>query len=379
MILAEHKGKELLKSYGVPVPRGEVVFTPKEASRLAERLGGRAVLKAQVLAGRRGRAGGVRLAETPQRTQYLADQMLGREILGHSVEAILVEEWVEATRELYLSFTVDALRGHSLVLFSLRGGMDIEDLAQEYPQAIHRSHLASPSEDSQEEIARWARSAGMGEDSNALARLILACHGAFEELDVLLLEINPLFLKASGELVAGDCKMEVDDNSLFRHPEFIPLKEAQLSPREREAAQIGVSYVEMEGDVGLIASGAGLGMATLDMLQQVGLAPANFLDTGGGITRELVERAVRLVLTPQRVRGGLINLYGGINPMVDAAEGIVAGLGQELIAKPIVVKLVGNRQEEAWEILEARGIPVVKTVRTEEAARLLARRLGGAR
>lgn len=379
MIVIEHRGKVLLKEYGIPIPRGEVASTPEEAARLAQDLGGRAVLKAQVLAGRRGKAGGIRRVRSPEEAREAATELLGRELLGQKVEGVLVEEWVEAAQELYLSFTVDAASGRSLVLFSPQGGMEVEELAQKHPTATRRFYLASPEEDKEEELLGWVEGAGMGAGCPRLAQVVLAGHRAFVGLDLLLLEINPLFLKASGELVAGDCKMELDNNALFRHPALAPQREAQLSPREREASRIGISYVEMEGDIGVIASGAGLGMATLDMLRGVMLSPANFLDTGGGITRELMEKAVRFVLEPEAVRGGLINLYGGINPMVEAAEGIIAGLEGMGGGKPIVVKLAGNQEEEAWAVLEARRIPVVKTVRTEEAADLLARLLGGAR
>jgi succinyl-CoA synthetase beta subunit len=197
-------------------------------------------------------------------------------------------------------------------------------------------------------------------------------YATFVERDAIIAEINPLALLADGRLVAADCRMEVDEDAPYRQPAFKSAKEAQLDERERLAQEIGVTYVAMDGDVGLIASGAGLGMASLDMLKLAGLDPANFLDTGGGINRELMRRAVHLTLGPDNVRGELINLYGGINPMVEAALGIVDALKEMPQRKPLVVKLLGNREAEAWAILEAEGVAVCKVVRTEEAAHKLA-------
>lgn len=211
----------------------------------------------------------------------------------------------------------------------------------------------------------------------SLSDILAKLYETFVACDALIAEVNPLAMLSDGRIVAADCRMEVDDDSLFRQQAYGAYREAQMDEREREANQIGVSYVGLGGDVGLIASGAGLGMASLDMLGLADLSPANFLDTGGGITRELMRRAVQLTLYPEGVRGELINLYGGINPMVEAALGVVDALREMPVRKPVVVKLLGNRQEEAWGILEAEGVPVVKRVRTEDAARKLAEILTG--
>jgi len=201
----------------------------------------------------------------------------------------------------------------------------------------------------------------------------VALHRAFKEMALILAEINPLALCADDRLVALDCKVEIDDNVLLKRPEFLALRDQLLGGREREAAEIGASYVPLEGDIGLIASGAGLGMATMDLMRLAGLEPANFLDTGGGITRHLIYRAVGLVLEPTEVKASLINLYGGINPMLEAARGIIEAIEDLKIKKPLVVKVLGNDQEEAWSLLERAGITVVKTGHTEAAVELLAR------
>ncbi len=372
MVLFEHIAKGKLAEYDLPIPKGALARSAQEAREIARALGGPVVIKAQVPAGGRGRAGGVKMARTPQEAEALARELIGGELLGYSVQGVLVEERLEIDQEFYLGLTIDPSVGSGLLLFSQMGGVEVEELAEEHPEKLHRLSIASYPE-LEKCMDVWLEGIGLeAKLSQPLQRFISRSYRAFEELDLFLLEINPLVVLPGGELVAADCKMELDDNSLFRHPEFKELKGQLMTEREREALCIGVSYVEMEGDVALIASGAGLGMASLDMMRQAGMNPANFLDTGGGISRELMEGAVKFVLAPKEIRGVLINLYGGINPMVEAAEGIVAALAQMKQPKLMVVKLVGNRQEEAWEILEELGIPVVKTVHTEEATRLLA-------
>lgn len=375
MILLEHIAKGRLAEYGLPIPKGALARSAREAGEIAKALGGPMVIKAQVPTGGRGRAGGIKMARNPQEAEALAAGLMGKELLGHPVRGVLVEERLEMSQELYLSLAIDLSAGSGLLLFSRMGGVEVEELAEEHPGELHKLLVASyPG--LREHVGTWLEGIGLeAELSQSLRRIISRSYRAFEELDLLLLETNPLAVLPGGKLVAADCKMELDDNSLFRHPELKELKWEFMSEREREAFSIGVSYVEMEGDVALIASGAGLGMASLDMMRQAGMRPANFLDTGGSISQELMEKAVKFVLAPKRIEGVLINLYGGINPMVEAAEGITAALAQMEQSRPMVVKLVGNRQEEAWEILEGQGIPVVKTVHTEEAAQLLARML----
>ena len=376
MLLLEYQAKTELSKMGVAVPEGAVARTPEEASGIAAALGRAVVVKAQVPAGGRGKAGAIRLAQSPDEAARAAEEILGRRVGGHLVDCVLVEEKLPIQQELYLSIVFDAAHAGYTVLFSTQGGMDIEELAAAHPESIQRLALDPFSQLDLERAASLLQAGGLeAPHLSGVQETLLTLYRLFREKDLLLAEINPLALGARPWPVAVDFKMEVDDDALFRHPEYIPIFMQRLDERERIAHELGISFVALDGDIGVIASGAGLGMATLDLLQREGLRPANFLDTGGGITEKLMYRAVRLVMEPAGVRGGLINLYGGINPMVEAAQGIVAALQDMPVRKPIVVKLVGNRQEEAWAILEGAGVPVVKTVRTEEAAALLARLL----
>ncbi|HID87543.1 MAG TPA: ATP-grasp domain-containing protein [Anaerolineae bacterium] len=379
MILPEYRGKQELQKRGINVPAGAVVETAREARKVAERLDGAVVIKAQVPTGGRGKAGGIVVVSSPNEAEEAARSLIGRSLLGHEIKAVLVEERLEVKREFYLGVIAETAIGLVELIFSTLGGIEIEALAESHPDEVHRLALEPFAQLGDSQALDWLRGKGLDEAlTKEVAGTAVALHRTFMELDLILAEINPLALCADGRLVAVDCKMEMDDNALFRHPEFIPLWRELLSEQEREAAYIGVSYVPMDGDVALIASGAGLGMATLDIMKLAGLRPANFLDTGGGITCDLMYRAVRFVLKPAGVRGALINLYGGINPMLEAAHGIVNAVRDFNLNKPLVVKLLGNQQEEAWQLLEEAGITVVKSLYTEEAVRLLAKMLKGA-
>ncbi|MDA8216458.1 MAG: acetate--CoA ligase family protein [Dehalococcoidales bacterium] len=379
MMLLEHMGKAELAARGLPIPRGYLATTPAAASEAAANLGGPVAVKAQVPAGGRGKAGGIVMAEDAAAAEAAAARLLGATLVGHRVQTVLVEERLAITREFFLGLAVDPASAGHVALFSTEGGVDIETVAARTPERVRRlwiDPLSGLPADTSTLFAGLVEAELIGR----LAEVLGSLYEVFRGRDALLTEINPLVLLTDGRLVAADCRLEVDEDSLFRQTDFQPFREAQMDEREREAFRIGVSYVRLGGDVGLIASGAGLGMASLDMLKLAGLTPANFLDTGGGITRALMRQAVQLTLGPDDVRGELINLYGGINPMVEAALGIVDALHEMPARKPMVVKLLGNRQEEAWSILEGEGVPVVKCVRTEDAAEKLAALLaaGGA-
>jgi succinyl-CoA synthetase beta subunit len=375
MILTEHAGKVKLHQKGVPVPRGEKASSPYEVSQIARGLAVPVAIKAQVPAGKRGKAGGIRFAYTPEAAQRASMELLGSSVLGHPVWSVLVEEKLDVCREMYVSFMLDVASGGHMALFSPLGGVDVEELAISHPESIHRVSIDPLGGFQASRALLQSEAEGV---ENGVARFVEKLYEAYTGLDCTLLEINPLALLADGRVVALDCKMEVDDNALYRHPDLRDMKRESMDDRERCAADLGVTYVGLDGDVAVIGSGAGLGMATMDIVKLAGMEPANFLDTGGGITSDLMYGAVRLVLEPRKVRGGLINLYGGINPMVAAADGIVAALqADQALRKPLVVKVLGNQQEEAWKLLEGAGIPVVKTVRTEDAAERLARLMEG--
>ena len=366
--MVEYQGKEIFRSHGIPVPAGRVAGTPEEAFEAAGALGGRVVVKAQVTAGGRGKAGFVRLAEDPEGARDAAEAMLGKIHGGLPVEEVLVEERAAISREMYLGVLLHNRSGRAILMFCEQGGVDIEQVARETPEKLVKWTVPHIAEVREYQVRNELRKAGLRGD--LLARVSSAgfrlCR-AFSENDLTLAEINPLAVLENGEILAADSKVEMDNNALFRHPAFGSAKKDLTDPFEREAHDIGVTYVQMDGEIGIIASGAGLAMNTMDILSARGHAPANFLETGGGITAALIENAMGLLEKNPRVRGLIVNLYGGINPMIEAAKGIAAAREGSLKKLPVVVKLLGNHQEEAWSILESKGIPVVKNVHTEQA------------
>lgn len=377
MKLLEYQGKALFSGHGIVVPWGKVAKTPEEAERVFEELRMPVVVKAQVATGGRGKAGGVKLASSSKEVKGAASAILGMKIKGNVVRSLLVEEALDLDKEMYLSFTVDSSNSNVLFMFSPEGGMDIEELAREKPDRLLRWHIEDVGSTKEYELRNRIRKLGLrGKELVELSSLAFRACQCFYKNDLLLLEINPLCRLKDGRFVAADAKVEVDDNALFRHEELKAVEEVIEDPFEREAREIGVTYVNVGGNVGVIASGAGLAMNTMDILFDEGLKPANFLETGGGITQELIFRSLKLLFKDDNVKGIIVNLYGGVNPMVEAAKGVVEGVKANAKGIPIVVKLLGNQQEEAWAILEAAGVPVVKSVHTEEAVLKLKEAMG---
>lgn len=367
MKLLEYQGKEFLSSIGVEVPKGYVASTPEEAYSAARAIGGRVVLKVQVPVGGRGKAGGIKVAKDPEEAKLLASGLLGMEIKGFKVSKILVEEALEAEKEMYMSVAIDFQRGMRVFMFCDSGGMDIEEIVRNCPERLLKIDKY-PSEPLREyEVRISLRKRGFsGELLTKLSRLACNLFKAFVDSDALILEINPLCLLRDGRLMAVDAKVEIDDNALFRQKRFLDPELSEFEdPLEREAKEIGVTYVGMDGDIGLISSGAGLGMCTIDLMADEGLRPANFLETGGGITARLLRDSIALLLKRGGIRAIIINLYGGVNSLVEAAKGIKEA--KESFAKdiPMVVKAIGNQQEEAWEILSSAGVHIVYTFHTE--------------
>lgn len=377
MKLLEYQGKEILRRHGVTTPQGRLARTPAEAREAADQLGP-VVVKVQIPSGGRGKAGGIRPAADPAEAGERASELLGSTIKGFPVESVLVEEKVALQEELYLGLTIDNRRGVAVLMFCASGGMDIEGVAVSHPELVYKLELPAGAELREYEARQLIRKAGFqGKTLVQLAQVATKLYHCFTQYDLVVAEINPLGLLADGQVVAADCKMEVDDNSLFRHPEFGNEKDTLQDPLEREAREIGVTYIKLDGDVGIIASGAGLGMNTMDLILVAGHRPANFLETGGGITRELMRRAVQLVAKHEQVRGIIVNLYGGVNPLVAAAEGVVDGVKTLPERLPVVVKALGNQQGEAHAVLTSAGLPVVKSIRTEDAVAELVRQLEG--
>ena len=366
MRLHEYEAKRIFARHGIPVPRGQVTGQPEEAARIALSLGGPAVVKAQVLAGGRGRAGGIRQAASPEEAQEHTRQLLGSCVRGLPVEAVLVEERLDIVSELYLGIAVDGAVGRPAVMLSADGGVGIEELATNRPEALASIHADPLSGLSAAQARQLAEAAGLGGETAAdAARLAELLYGAFASCDAQLAEINPLALQLDGRLVAADAVLELDDAALFRHPEW--------HERAGDRQVGGMTFVELDGQIGLVCSGAGLGMATMDLIAEQA-RPANFLETGGAITEELMETAMRRVLARPGLQGVLINIYGGINPIHEGARGI-ARVMAEGVSVPVVAKAFGNFQDETWAILEEAGVQVVRSLATEDAVAELLRRI----
>jgi succinyl-CoA synthetase beta subunit len=375
LIISEHLAKCLVAAYGLQVPPGRVAQTPEAARAAAQELGGSAfVVKALIPTGGRGKAGGVKLCDSINAVNDAAQSLLGHELLGCHVTTVLVEKAMPIAREIYAGVVANSATDRIDLAVSIAGGMDIENIARNDDQAIWQLPVEPGDILPLYRLHQWLRQVGVeGVNIVDLAHVLVTLYRAAADLDAILLEINPLAVLTDGSFALLDCKLEIDDNSLPRHPELAEVYRASLSSRELRARELGVSYVPLDGDIGVITSGAGLGMCTIDLLKQQGLKPANFLDTGGGISASLVQGALELIMEPPQVRGAIINLYGGINRMLEASKGIVAALQTIPGERPLVVKILGNQQEEAWAMLETvPNVHVIRVVQTEDAVSRLA-------
>jgi succinyl-CoA synthetase beta subunit len=366
--LYEYEAKNIAKQYGIPVPRGKVAFTPTEAGQVASEIGGEVVVKAQVLVGGRGLAGGVKFASSPEEAAEVASRLLSSEIRGVKVSAVLVEEKICISRELYLSLTIDRAVRKPVFLVSEMGGVEIEDLARRYPGKIKRIYI-DPEVGYTSYMVRIPLTALNLPWSliGDLDSLLKSMYRIMVEYDAELVEFNPLVLTCDGRLVAVDAKIIVDDNSLQRHPELQKLHGREYLDFERRAKELGFSYVELDGDIGVISNGAGLTMATMDSILYYGGRPANFLDIGGGATRDRVKEAVKLMLQHPRSRVLLVNIFGGITRCDEVALGIVDALGEVGELKPIIVRMLGTNEEEGRRILREHNI--VSYVEMDEAVK----------
>jgi succinyl-CoA synthetase beta subunit len=355
--LYEYQGKELLARLGVAVPRGEVAATPAEARAAAQRIGGRVVVKAQVQIGGRGKAGGIKLAETPEEAEARAGEIIGMDIRGHTVHRVWVEEASDIAREYYASVTFDRGEKMPLVMLSAAGGMDIEEVAATQPDKLARLHV-DPLTGFQPHHARWLSfHAGIDEAAmRGVADVVARAYEGFVANDLMLLEINPLILTAAGAVVALDAKVTVDNNSLYRHPDLAALRDVEAAdPQEQMAAERGVTYVKLDGDVGILGNGAGLVMSTLDVVALAGGRPANFLDAGGGSKADEVVTALEVLLSDPKVRVLLINIFGGITRGDEVAEGLLTAIDRLGTSIPIVVRLDGTNEEEGRRIIAERA------------------------
>ena len=373
MNLHEYQARELLARAGVPVPPSRVAATLEEAEVAAAEFGGEVIVKAQVHAGGRGKAGGVRLASGPVGARAAAEQILGMTIKGLPVPQVLVAPAAEIRRELYLSIVLDREERTASMIASAEGGVDIEEVAARSPERVLRVP-ADPFLGLQPWQARGAAyELGIeGAQARRFAEIAVRLHRVLTENDASLVEVNPLAEVAGGELQALDAKVSIDDNALYRHPDLAAMRDpGQEAPSEVRAAEAGITYVALDGDIGCMVNGAGLAMATMDIINQYGGAPANFLDVGGGATREQVAAALDIILSEPGVRAVLINIFGGITRCDLVARGILEALERVGRRSPMVVRLVGTNEEEGRRIIESADLPSAASL--PDAAELVMR------
>jgi succinyl-CoA synthetase beta subunit len=369
MKIHEYQAKQILARYGVPTTQGEVAETAAAARDVAAAIGKPVAVKAQVHVGGRGKAGGIKVASTPEEAERVAAQILGMNIKGLTVEKVLVEEAVKIRAEYYLGITLDRAVRRNVVMVSSVGGVDIEEVAATTPEKIARVHVYPGLGLTEFQITQVCYEAGLDPSAIEGARKFLrALYEAYIALDCTIAEINPLALLDDGRLIAADAKINIDDNALFRHPEFDALKEeSEEDPIEAEAHRRGLQYVRLGGEIGIIGNGAGLVMGTLDEVKRAGGTPANFLDIGGGAQSAMVRNAMDVVLSDPNVKGVFFNVFGGITRGDEVARGIVEGIRTLDMRVPLVVRLTGTNEAEGIAILQQNGIPALN--RMEEAAR----------
>ncbi len=364
MKIHEYQAKAILAKYGVPVPRGEVVFTAEEAEAAAKKLGGSVVVKAQIHAGGRGKGGGVKLAKTPAEAAEVAKKILGMTLITHQtgpegrlVQRVLVEETMPIAKELYVGIVLDREQGKTVFMASSEGGMDIEEVAAHTPEKILKEAIEPGFG-----LAAWqARKLAFGigvpaASVNAAAACMIALAKANDAIDASLAEINPLILTDDGKVAALDAKITIDDNAMFRHKDFIDLRDLnEEDPLEVEASRFGLNYIKLDGNVACMVNGAGLAMATMDIIKYAGGSPANFLDVGGGASAEQVKNAFRILLSDKSVKAVLINIFGGILRCDTLATGVVNAARELNIQVPIVVRMEGTNVEVGQRILAESG------------------------
>ena len=377
MNIHEFQAKEVFSRYGIPVPKGIVAATPEEAETATLELGGQSVVKAQIHAGGRGKSGGVQLVRSPEDASNAAHKMLGSNLVtpqtgpdGAPVQRLLIEELADIKRELYVALTIDRNHRGPAILVSTKGGMDIEAVAEENPDDIHTEPIDPLSGLMPFQTRKLTRVLGLDQSvAGEAARILSALYRVFVENDCSLVEINPLIITSNDQVVALDAKINLDDDSLFRHADLMEYRDvSQEDPLEAQASDLDIAYVNLDGDVGCLVNGAGLAMATLDVTTAAGAAPANFLDVGGGATPEKVASAVKIILSDPKVRRVLINIFGGILRCDIAGEGIVLAYEETGSTTPLVVRMLGTNVLEGKNILGASGLPVVFADTLTEAA-----------
>ena len=387
MKIHEYQAKDVLRRYGVATPRGRVTDRAEEARSICEEWGGRCVVKAQIHAGGRGKGGGVKLAQSPAEAEEVARRILGMKLVtpqtgpeGQEVRRVLVEEALDIDRELYLSVTLDRGAGKPVIMASRQGGMDIEEVAERDPDAILRQHFDPFLGLQGFEARRIATALGLeGGTARQAAKLVTALARAYVETDASLVEINPLLVTGGGDVLALDAKMSFDDNALFRHTEIGEMRDlAEEAPAEVEASKYGLNFIKLDGSIGCMVNGAGLAMATMDIIKLYGGQPANFLDVGGSASQEAVANAFRILVSDPQVKAVLINIFGGIARTDRIARGVVGGI-EELggVEVPVVVRLEGTNVEEGRRILREADFDFIVAEHMADAAEKAVAAAGG--
>jgi len=378
MKIHEYQGKEILRKYGVATPRGFACFSVDEAVEAAERLGGRAwVVKAQIHAGGRGKGGGVKLARSLAEVKSHAGAILGMQLKTHQtgpggqkVRRLLIEEGADIKKELYLGMVVDRGAQRVVLMASSEGGMDIEEVAAKSPEKIHRVTIDPATGLIDRDAEDVARRIGVPQRAIPQARdLLKGLYRAFDETDASLAEVNPLIVTGDERVLALDAKMNFDDNALYRHPEIVAMRDLdEEDPAEIEASKFDLSYISLDGDIGCLVNGAGLAMATMDIIKLYGGSPANFLDVGGGASTEKVTEAFKIMLRNPGLKAILVNIFGGIMKCDVIAEGVVAAAREVSLKVPLVVRLEGTNVELGKRILAGSGLPIISGNNMADAA-----------
>jgi succinyl-CoA synthetase beta subunit len=374
----EYQAKSVLARFGVTVPRGEVAFTAQEGGEIARRLGGNiAVVKAQIHAGGRGKGGGVKIAKSPDEAEQLAKQILGMTLVTHQtgpegrkVGRVLIEEGLQIERELYLSIVIDRASARPVIIASASGGMDIEEVAAKEPEKILREQIDPGTGVIPFQARKLAFGMGLGSGpANKLVKLLDSIYKAFIETDASMIEINPLILTKGGDLLALDAKVSFDDNALYRHPDLRDLRDlGEEDPLEVEASKSSLNYIRLDGNIGCMVNGAGLAMATMDIIKLAGGEPANFLDVGGGANAEQIKNAFRILMADSNVKAVLINIFGGILRCDVLAQGVIAAVQELGVRVPIVIRMEGTNVEEGKRLLRESGLNFTTADSMGEAA-----------
>ena len=388
MKIHEYQGKEILRGFGVPTPRGVAAFSVDEAVKAANQLGGPVwVVKAQIHAGGRGKAGGVKVAKSIDQVRDYAKAILGMQLVTHQtgpagqkVRRLLIEEGADIRNELYVGMVVDRVTQKVVLMASSEGGMDIEEVAAHTPEKIHKVAIDPEKGLTDDEADDVSRRIGIPEASVAGGRTALqGLYKAFWDTDASLAEINPLILTGDGNVVALDAKLNFDSNALFRHPEIVAMRDFdEEDPAEIEASKYDLSYISLDGNIGCLVNGAGLAMATMDTIKLFGAEPANFLDVGGGATTEKVTEAFKIMLKNPKVKGIMVNIFGGIMRCDTIANGVVAASREVKLSVPLVVRMRGTNEELGRRILKDSGLPIITADNMADAAQKIVAAVGAA-